>query len=284
MTATHRWPTRAPSAPGFPAHWVAALEGLRPAPLPVSEAPPIQVGATVRALESSVRDPQGWDALVAQARNEPLLDTARRWQRTQERVRQVRLRALRQLQLAARHDLDCAALIAWAQTPRLVTPDDADEWGVLLLAARTLCLDVRTARVSAAQWALYVGAAPYALRSLTLAPGEQLSAEVAARRTGFSADLLRVAWPATNLTQLRSGAFTGPLNEWSSRHWLSALIGALRAAGEDTWDERLLLRAYRAVPGAPDVQDGTLRTQLRGLPQLTRVPGAALWTVKRSQA
>ena len=106
----------------LPAAWLTILHDLRPAGLPGGEVPPIDVDALLADLQPLVTVRLGWEVLLAQARQEALLDTARSLCWTQERVWQTLSRAQRQLRWMARDRPEGETLWACGRTtPRRST-------------------------------------------------------------------------------------------------------------------------------------------------------------------
>lgn len=267
----------------LPTAWLDALDGLRPAEWPSADTAPLDLGEIVRAAEASVTVPLGWDALLSQERRESLDATAARWNRTPERVRQIRSRAGHQVRFHARKGDWRATLWAWAERPRAVAvPQEAEPgWPVLVSTARGPAHpELWTLQLAPGLWVLYRGVGVSALRSATLPAGRVLEPGEAAAALGLDEVLLAVAWPATAIWRTHDGAYAGHTAAWTSGEWLSALGDVLTRAGHGAWEEDLLFRAYRTLPDAPEVETATLKAALRRSRhlELTEVP--RVWRVQ----
>ncbi|MEF2278374.1 hypothetical protein V3W47_08675 [Deinococcus sp. YIM 134068] len=267
-----------PSA--LPTSWQDALDGLRPDRWPSGEEVPLNLEEIVRAAEARVTVPRGWDALLARSRREPLAVTAARWQRSPDRVRQIEGRAWQQLRAHTRHQAWRAELWALAARPRVVQvrPDIEHAWALLVEGTRALDQpEVRTVRLAPGLWALYRGAAPSRLRSVTLPAGRVLTAGEAAAVLGLDEALLAVVWPATRVWRTRNGDYAGHTVAWTSGEWLAALAEVLTRAGQTAWEEDLLFRAYRTLPDAPEVEESSLKAALRRSRRFARTEVPRVW-------
>ncbi|MBZ9714507.1 hypothetical protein [Deinococcus multiflagellatus] len=264
---------------GLPPSWAGVLDGLGVAPLPVGEPPPVDLITLEAALQAGVRVPRGWEALRAQATRTPVPETARQWQRTVTYALQIGRKARVQLRWAAKDRPEGDLLWAWAALPRVVeVPGQDERWAVLVSAFQdTPRLDLQTVQLRPGCWALYRGEPPYTFRHAALPFGAFAGPAQTAAHLGLDPALLAAVWPATGVRPLRNGWYVSALPGWSSGHWLQALIAALQDAGVKAWDETLLFRAYRALPGVPDVQDHTLRLALRRSHHVVRGPQPGLW-------
>ncbi|MBZ9751718.1 hypothetical protein K7W42_12680 [Deinococcus sp. HMF7604] len=265
----------------LPASWAGVVEGLKLAPIPDGVKPPLDLAALAAALQAGVRTPQGWDALLAHAARTPLPEIARQWQRTPTRVEQIRRKARAQLRCAAHGRAEGDVLWNWAAVPQVVDVPAQDQVWSLLVSAfplqATPRLGLHTVQLGPGRWALYQGDAPHTFRHAALPLGAAVPGPEAAAQLTLTPALLAAVWPALGVQQLRNGRYVSALPQWSSAHWVEALLAALQDIGERAWDEHLLLTAYRALPGAPDVQDHTLRLALRRSAQVIRGPQAGLW-------
>lgn len=141
--------------------------------------------------------------------------------------------------------------------------------------------DVRAGRGRGKVWALCRRADGRRRPTATLREGRFVLKPKAAQILGLAPAVLRVAWPCARLAVRRtqSGRYAPPEGAWPASAWLAAVAGALAAAGEAAFDERLLLAAVRSLPGVPDVQGATWRRALQTCPAFGRTAVPGVWRV-----
>jgi len=246
-----------------PQVWQELLEGLHVDDLPEGEPLPLDLGDIEGWARERVNEPRVWSGLcAAHGEGEALEVTAARFNVTRERMRQMQLRALRQLTYHSRGEAWVTELSELSQQPRaLLIPRQMEAaWAVLVYVTRLAEQnDLCSKRLADGLWVLFQMKDGYTVRGLGVPTGRYYQEVEAAALMGVSSDALRVAWPAMNVYRTRDGRYVQRQEGWRAVDWLLAVAGALADGGHDTWEEPLLFAAVRSLPGSPDVRESTLR-------------------------
>lgn len=265
----------------LPEAWQELLSGLRLDDLPEAHwsPPPPELERLVAEVAARVSDPRAWTALLAGSAESSAVMAAR-FHVSRERLRQLQVRAARQVQAASSFQTWASAPARRARSPVVVElPAQAREtWPVLISLARSSARpDLHTCALAEGLWALVRLQRGYDLRHRTLPPGRYHQEADAAARMGLPQDVLRAVWPATRVDRTCDGRYVQRQADWPTADWLTAIAGVLAEAGHEVWEERSLFAAVRSLPGAPDVLDGTMRLALRKRPNFERTPVPGVW-------
>lgn len=269
------------TAAGLPRAWAEALKGLYTDELPEGEALPLELESIEAGARAQVSDPRVWAGLCAwYAHGVSFEESARQWNITRERMRQMQARAMRQLRSHALHAEWAARLAEWSERPRavVISPQVEEVWPVLVQAAWSRSrAHLHTAQLAGDLWVLFQLDGGSRVRGADLPTGRFYTGAEAAAPLRLPENLLRVAWPVMNIRRLRNGRYAQREDAWTAAARLTAVACTLVEAGHDTWEERPLFAAVRSLPGVPDMQDSTLRLALRKHPSFDRTEVRGVW-------